>query len=185
PFADQVIDEDATVVQRLDAAGAVLVAKLSLGELAWGDVWTGGRTNNPWDLSEGSSGSSAGSAAAVAAGGVPFAIGSETLGSIMSPSRICGVSGLRPTFGRVSRTGAMALAWTMDKLGPMCRSADCCGIVLAAIAGRDPKELSTTTRTFAWPEKRDAKEKFRVGVIRGSTTSIQPEVRDNFRESVK
>jgi Asp-tRNA(Asn)/Glu-tRNA(Gln) amidotransferase A subunit family amidase len=138
PFAGQRFDRDAAVVRRLDAAGAVLVAKLSLGELAWGDVWTGGRTVNPWDPAEGSSGSSAGSAAAVAAGAVPFAIGSETLGSITSPARICGVTGLRPTFGRVSRDGAMPLSWTMDKLGPMARSAEDCAIVLEAIAGCSP-----------------------------------------------
>ena len=118
----QVIDEDATVVQRLDAAGAVLLAKLTLGELAQGDIWFGGRTNNPWNLAQGSSGSSAGPAAATAASLVAFAIGSETLGSISSPSTRCGVVGLRPTFGRVPRTGAMALSWSMDKLGPMARS---------------------------------------------------------------
>lgn len=163
-FAEQVVDTDATVVQRLDAAGAVLVAKLSLGELAWGDVWTGGRTNNPWDPSEGSSGSSAGSAAAVAAGGVPFAIGSETLGSILSPSRICGVTGFRPTFGLVSRHGAMALSWSMDKLGPMCRSASDAALVLAAIAGPDGHDDSVTGPPFAVPAE-TAMEGWRIGVV--------------------
>lgn len=123
-FEQQVLDEDATVVKRLDAAGAVLVAKLSLGALAMGDQWFGGMTRNPWKLDEGSSGSSAGSAAAVAAGGVPFALGSETYGSISSPSTRCGTTGLRPTFGRVPRTGAMPLSWTMDKLGPLTRTVE-------------------------------------------------------------
>jgi Asp-tRNA(Asn)/Glu-tRNA(Gln) amidotransferase A subunit family amidase len=163
-FADQIVDIDATVVQRLDAAGAVLVAKLSLGELAWGDVWSGGRTNNPWDPSEGSSGSSAGSAAAVAAGGVPFAIGSETLGSILSPSRICGVTGFRPTFGRVSRHGAMALSWSMDKLGPMCRSASDAALVLAAITGPDGLDDSVTGPPFAVPAD-TAMEGWRIGIV--------------------
>ncbi|MEI6357421.1 MAG: amidase, partial [Verrucomicrobiota bacterium] len=121
PFTNQVPDADATVIRKLDAAGAVLVAKLSLGELAMGDVWFGGMTRNPWSPTNGSSGSSAGSAAAVAAGLVPFAIGSETLGSIVSPATVCGVTGLRPTFGRVSRTGAMTLCWSLDKLGPLAR----------------------------------------------------------------
>ena len=120
------LDLDAAVVERLDEAGAVLVAKLSVGALAWGDVWFGGMTRNPWNTEEGSSGSSAGSGAAVAAGLVGFAIGTETLGSIVSPSTRCRVTGLRPTFGRVSRHGAMALAWTMDKIGPMCRSVEDC-----------------------------------------------------------
>ncbi len=143
PFADQVIDADATVVRRLDEAGAVLLAKLSLGELAWGDVWFGGMTRNPWKPEEGSSGSSAGPAAAVAAGGVVFAIGSETLGSIVSPSARCGCSSLRPTFGRVSRAGAMALSWSMDKLGPMARSARDAALVFAAIAGEDAADDAT------------------------------------------
>ena len=122
PYEHQTIDEDATVVQRLDAAGAVLVAKLTLGALAQGDVWFGGMTRNPWKPDQGSSGSSAGPASATSAGCVGFSIGSETLGSISSPSTRCGVTGLRPTFGRVPRTGAMALSWSMDKLGPLCRS---------------------------------------------------------------
>ncbi|MCB0746837.1 MAG: amidase, partial [Ignavibacteriae bacterium] len=116
PYKDQFIDEDATVIKKLEEAGAVLVAKLTLGALAWGDVWFGGKTKNPWDITEGSSGSSAGPASATAAGLVPFAIGTETWGSIVSPSTVCGVSGLRPTYGRVSRTGAMALSWSMDKI---------------------------------------------------------------------
>jgi len=143
PFQDQVIDLDAAVVERLDEAGAVLVAKLTLGALAWGDVWYGGKTRNPWNPERGSSGSSAGPAAAVAAGGVVFAIGSETFGSIVSPSARCGNSSIRPTFGRVSRHGAMALSWSLDKLGPMCRSARDAALVLEAINGHDPRDQST------------------------------------------
>jgi len=143
PYREQVLDADAAVVRRLDEAGAVLVAKLTLGALAWGDVWFGGRTRNPWSPEQGSSGSSAGSASAVAAGGVPFAIGSETLGSIVSPSDRCGCSSLRPSFGRVSRAGAMALSWSMDKLGPLCRSATDAAIVFAAIEGADPADPGT------------------------------------------
>jgi Asp-tRNA(Asn)/Glu-tRNA(Gln) amidotransferase A subunit family amidase len=150
PFREQVIDDDATVVQRLDAAGAVLVAKLTLGELAQGDIWFGGRTNNPWKLDQGSSGSSAGSSAATAAGLVAFAIGSETLGSISSPATRCGVTGLRPTFGRVPRTGAMALSWTMDKLGPLCRTVEDCALVLDAIRGPDGKDPTVVAVPFAW-----------------------------------
>lgn len=137
PFRHQVFDEDAAVIRRLEQAGAVLVAKLSLGELAMDDVWFGAQTKNPWDISQGSSGSSAGSAAATAAGLVGFAIGSETLGSILAPCCRCAVSGLRPTFGRVSTAGAMALAWSMDKLGPICRSAADCDLVFRAICNSD------------------------------------------------
>ncbi|CAN5477916.1 amidase [soil metagenome] len=143
-FADREHDFDAAAIQRLDAAGAVLVAKLSLGELAWGDVWFGGMTRNPWNLDQGASGSSAGPGAAVAAGMVPFAIGSETLGSIVSPSTRNGVTGLRPTFGRVSTRGAMALSWSMDKLGPMTRSALDAAIVMEALRGPDPEARDQT-----------------------------------------
>ena len=138
----QTFDTDAAVVQRLNAAGAVLVAKLTTGEMAFGDQWAGGRTNNPWNLSEGSSGSSAGSAAATAAGLVGFAIGTDTGGSILSPAVRCGIVGLRPTFGRVSRSGVMAAGTTLDKVGPMCRHAQDCAIVLQAIAGGDVNDLS-------------------------------------------
>lgn len=137
PFKDQVMDEDATVIKKLEEAGAVLVAKTSVGELAWGDVWFGGMTRNPWNLKEGSSGSSAGSASATSAGLVAFSIGTETWGSIVSPSTRCGVTGLRPTFGRVSRSGVMALSWTMDKIGPICRKVEDCAIVFNAIIGSD------------------------------------------------
>jgi len=147
-FEKQTFDEDATVVQRLDEAGAVLVAKLTLGALAMGDKWFGGRTRNPWNPAQGSSGSSAGPGSAVSAGCVGFAIGSETLGSISSPSTRCGITGLRPTFGLVPRTGAMALSWTMDKLGPMCRSAHDCMLVLNEIAGPDGPDLSAAPIRF-------------------------------------
>ena len=133
PYKDQMLDLDATVVQRLTDAGAVLVAKLSMGALAQGGVWFGGSTKNPWNTDRSSSGSSAGPGSATAAGLVGFAIGTETLGSIISPSTTNGVVGLRPTYGRVSRYGAMALSWTMDKIGPMCRSVEDCAAVFAAI----------------------------------------------------
>jgi Asp-tRNA(Asn)/Glu-tRNA(Gln) amidotransferase A subunit family amidase len=149
-YKDQVLDTTATVVERLDAAGAVLVAKLSLGELAQGDVWHGGTTKNPWNLEQGSSGSSAGPASATAAGLVPFTIGSETLGSIVSPSTRCGVTGLRPTFGAVSRAGAMALSWSMDKLGPICRSVEDCALVYDAIRGPDGKDHTVRPAGFSW-----------------------------------
>jgi len=137
PYKDQMIDKDATVITKLEDAGAVLVAKLTMGALAWGDVWFGGMTRNPWDTTSGSSGSSAGPASAVSAGLVPFAIGTETWGSIVSPSTVCGTTGLRPTYGRVSRTGAMALSWSMDKIGPICRSAEDLVIVFNTIYGPD------------------------------------------------
>jgi Asp-tRNA(Asn)/Glu-tRNA(Gln) amidotransferase A subunit family amidase len=136
-FKDQIASITSPVITKLDEAGAVLIAKLSLGELAWGDVWYGEKTRNPWNTDTGSSGSSAGSASATAAGLVAFAIGSETWGSIVSPSTVCGVTGLRPTYGRVSRTGAMALSWSMDKIGPLCRTAQDAAIVLNAISGID------------------------------------------------
>ena len=137
PFKDQRIDEDATVIKKLENAGAVLCAKLTMGALAMGDVWFGGMTRNPWDATQGSSGSSAGSASSVSAGLLPFAIGTETWGSIVSPSTICGTTGLRPTYGRVSRTGAMALCWSMDKIGPICRNAEDLVIVFKTIQGQD------------------------------------------------
>ena len=148
PYKDQMIDENATVVKKLEEAGAVLVAKLTLGALAWGDVWFGGMTKNPWNLEEGSSGSSAGSGSTTAAGLVAFAIGTETLGSIVSPSTRCGVTGLRPTFGRVSRAGAMALSWSMDKIGPMCRTVEDCAIVFNAIYGPDGLDQSLIDLPF-------------------------------------
>ncbi|HID33689.1 MAG TPA: amidase [Anaerolineae bacterium] len=164
PYKDQIIDDDAAVVTRLDEAGAVLTAKLSMGALAWGDVWFGGKTRTPWNLEEGASGSSAGSAAAVAAGLVGFSIGTETWGSIVSPATRNGVTGLRPTFGRVSRHGAMALSWTMDKIGPMCRSAEDCAQVFAAIHGRDDRDPVTVDKPFPWPPARDARD-LRLGYL--------------------
>ena len=143
PFKNRVPDRDAAVVSRLNDAGAVLVAKLTMGALAYGDIWFGGRTNNPWNLEQGSSGSSAGSAASVAAGLCAFTLGTETYGSIMSPSTRCGATGFRPTFGRVSRAGAMALCWSLDNVGPICRSASDCASVLDAIAGPDPADEAT------------------------------------------
>jgi Asp-tRNA(Asn)/Glu-tRNA(Gln) amidotransferase A subunit family amidase len=164
-FENQVIDEDATVVQRLDAAGAVLVAKLTLGALAEGDVWFGGKTRNPWNPAQGSSGSSAGPASAMAAGCVAFSIGSETLGSISSPSTRCGCTGLRPTFGLVPRTGAMALSWSMDKLGPICRAVEDCALVLDAIYGPDGKDRAVKNAAFNWDAELDLR-KLRVGYLK-------------------
>ncbi len=172
-FEHQSFDEDATVVQRLDAAGAVLIAKFSLGALAMGDKWFGGRTRNPWNPAQGSSGSSAGSASAVAAGCVGFAIGSETLGSISSPSTRCGCSGLRPSFGLVPRTGAMALSWTMDKLGPICRSVDDCALVLDVIHGPDGKDLSAAMASFDWNPGLDWKQ-LRIGYFKNDFDPLQP-----------
>ncbi|XBH01095.1 amidase [Singulisphaera sp. Ch08] len=162
PFKDRVIDEKATVAARLEEAGAVLVAKLTLGALAQGDRWFGGMTRSPWDPRRGSSGSSAGSAASVAAGLVGFAIGSETLGSIVSPCKACGASGLRPTFGRVSRHGCMSLSWSMDKLGPIARSMEDCALVLDAIHGFDGLDPSAVDHPFAWPPQVDLRG-LRVG----------------------
>jgi Asp-tRNA(Asn)/Glu-tRNA(Gln) amidotransferase A subunit family amidase len=172
-FEHQQFDEDATVVQRLDAAGAVLVAKLTLGALAMGDKWYGGRTRNPWNPNQGSSGSSAGPASAVAAGCVAFAIGSETLGSISSPSTRCGVTGLRPTFGFVPRTGAMALSWTMDKLGPITRSAEDCALVLGAICGPDGKDTSVTQASFEWDRRVDW-QSLRIGYLKSEFDPPEP-----------
>lgn len=163
-FEHQMIDEDATVVQRLDAAGAILIAKLTLGALALGDVWYGGLTRNPWRTEQGSSGSSAGPASATAAGCVAFSIGSETLGSIASPSTRCGCTGLRPTFGLVPRTGAMALSWSMDKLGPICRSVEDCAIVLDAIHGPDGHDRTVHPSAFNWDASIDWRA-LRVGVL--------------------
>jgi len=164
PYKDQVRPEKATVVELLENAGAVLVAKTTLGALAQGDVWFGGTTKNPWLTTQGSSGSSAGSASSVAAGCVGFAIGTETLGSIVSPSTRCGATGLRPTFGRVSRAGAMALAWSMDKIGALSRSVEDLGLVFSAIHGADAKDASAVDRPFGWPLKRDIKT-LRIGYL--------------------
>jgi Asp-tRNA(Asn)/Glu-tRNA(Gln) amidotransferase A subunit family amidase len=162
PYKNQVIDEDAYVYNRLKDAGAVLVAKFTLGALAMGDYWYGGRTKNPWNLKTGSSGSSAGSASATVAGLVPFAIGTETWGSIISPSSTCGATGLRPTFGRISRTGAMALSWSLDKIGPICRSAEDAAIVFSYIHGTDGLDRSAVNIPFNYQPEGDIK-KLRIG----------------------
>jgi Asp-tRNA(Asn)/Glu-tRNA(Gln) amidotransferase A subunit family amidase len=164
-FENQMIEEDATVVKRLDEAGAVLVAKLTLGALAQGDIWFGGVTRNPWNPKQGSSGSSAGPASATAAGCVAFSIGSETLGSISSPSSRCGCTGLRPSFGLVPRTGAMALSWSMDKLGPICRDVEDCALVLNAIYGPDGHDRTVKPAAFNWDATLDWK-KLRVGYLK-------------------
>ena len=164
-FEDQIIDEDATVVKRLDEAGAVLIAKLTLGALAGGDHWFGGITRNPWNTEQGSSGSSAGPASATSAGCVAFSIGSETGGSISSPSTKCGVTGYRPTFGFVPRTGAMTLSWTMDKLGPICRSVEDCALVMQAIWGPDGQDEACRNAWFQWNADFDWK-KLRIGYLK-------------------
>ena len=174
-FEDQHFEEDAEVVKRLDAAGAVLIAKLALGALAQGDLWgypagsgkAGARCRNPWNPKQGSSGSSAGSASATAAGCVGFAIGTETLGSISSPSTRCGTTGLRPSFGLVPRTGAMALSWTMDKIGPICRTVEDCALVLSAIYGPDGHDLSVQPAAFNWNSGFDWRT-LRVGYIKSA-----------------
>ncbi len=165
PFKDQEINEDATVITKLEEAGGVLCAKLSMGALAWGDVWYGGKTRNPWNINEGSSGSSAGSASAVSAGLLPFAIGTETYGSIVSPSTVCGTTGLRPTYGRVSRTGAMALSWSMDKIGPICRTAEDLAIVFNAINGLDGIDQTLYDVPFNYSPKIDFKG-LKVGYLK-------------------
>ena len=165
PFKDQRLEENATVYKKLRDAGAVLVAKLSMGALAMGDVWFGGTTKNPWDLEQGSSGSSAGSASATVAGLVGFSIGTETYGSIVSPSTRCGASGLRPTFGRVSRAGAMALSWTMDKIGPICRTARGCAMVFDAIQGPDQIDLTVRDVPFNYNARADVSQ-LKVGYFK-------------------
>jgi Asp-tRNA(Asn)/Glu-tRNA(Gln) amidotransferase A subunit family amidase len=164
PYKDQIIDKDSTVVKRLEEAGAVLVAKLTMGALAMGDVWYGGKTKNPWNLEQGSSGSSAGPAAATSAGLVAFAIGTETLGSIVSPATRCGVTGLRPSYGRVSRYGSMALSWSMDKIGPICRTVEDCALVFHAIYGPDGKDLTIINAPFGWDPSSDLHQ-IRVGYL--------------------
>jgi len=190
PYKDQTFDRDATVVERLGAAGAVLVAKLSMVELAGGlgydraDAAFNGPGLNPWNTAYWSGGSSSGPGAAVASGCVCFAIGSETSGSILTPAAFCGVTGLRPTYGLVSRHGAMALAWTLDKLGPMGRSADDCAIVLAAIAGADPLDESSLKHGFDYGEHAPHGRRPRLAVPKGVVEKVQPEVRKNFEDAL-
>ena len=171
PFKDRSFDYDASVVEMLREAGAVLIAKLTTGELAAGDQWFGGRTNSPWDPAQGSSGSSAGPGSATAAGCVGFAIGTETSGSILSPAARNGLAGLRPTFGRISRYGVMALSWTQDRLGPMCRYAEDCAIVMQAIARPDGRDMSVSDIPFNWNAQLDIKT-LRVGYIKESFDDI-------------
>ena len=191
PFRGQTFDYDATVVERLEAAGAVLVAKLAMVELAGGmgyrqpNASFTGPGISPWGVGAWSGGSSSGSGSAVAAGLVPFAIGSETWGSILSPAANCGVSGLRPTYGRVSRHGAMALCWTLDKLGPLALTADDCGIVLDSIAGPDPRDPTTATRPFHYDGGEERGRRFRFGVIRDVAATAEDAVRDAFASSLE
>ena len=166
-YQDQMIEEEASVVEILRDAGAVLLAKLTTGELAQGDQWFGGQTKNPWNLSEGSSGSSAGPASATAGGLVAFGIGSETSGSILSPSARCGVTGLRPTFGRISRYGVMTLSWTQDRLGPLCRYAEDCAMVMSVVAKPDGRDLSVSELPFNWNPRLDIR-KLRVGYLKAA-----------------
>ncbi len=190
PFREQRFDYDAAVIRRLREAGAVLVGKLATVELAGGMGYTQpdaaftGAGKNPWNPEFWSGGSSNGPGSAVAAGLVPFALGTETWGSIITPSAFCGVSGLRPSFGRVSRFGAMPLSWSLDKVGPMGLTADDCGIVLEAIAGPDPADPTTVDRPFRW-EPPDPGRRFRVGVLKGAAENAQPEVAQNFEASLR
>lgn len=190
PLANQEFADDATVVRQLREAGAVLVAKLAMVEIAGGlgyeqaDAALTGPGLNPWNVEHWAGGSSSGSGAAVAAALVPFAIGSETSGSIVTPAAYCGVSGLRPTYGRVSRHGAMALTWSFDRLGPMARTADDCGLILAAIAGHDPLDDTTSERSYEYRPKDNA-EPFKLAVLAGVADGIQPEVAENFHRSVE
>jgi Asp-tRNA(Asn)/Glu-tRNA(Gln) amidotransferase A subunit family amidase len=167
-FKDQSFDYDASVVEMLRDAGAVLIAKLTTGELASGDQWFGGQTKSPWNLSQGSSGSSAGPSSATAAGCVAFGIGTETSGSILSPAARCGLAGLRPTFGRISRYGVMALSWTQDRLGPICRYAEDCAIVMQAVAKPDGRDMSVSDIPFNWNPQLVDVRKLRVGILQAS-----------------
>jgi Asp-tRNA(Asn)/Glu-tRNA(Gln) amidotransferase A subunit family amidase len=180
PYKEQVIEEDAYVYTRLKEAGAVLIAKFTLGALAMGDKWYGGRTNNPWNTKYGSSGSSAGSAAATVAGLVPFAIGTETLGSIISPSHTCGATGLRPTFGSISRTGAMTLSWSLDKAGPICRSAEDAAVVFAFIHGTDGKDASAVNMPFNYNPKTNIK-KLKIGYAKNHFDRITDSTRNEWK----
>jgi aspartyl-tRNA(Asn)/glutamyl-tRNA(Gln) amidotransferase subunit A len=195
PYKDQVFDYDATVVARFREAGAVLLAKLAMVELAGGfgynnaDASFTGPGRTPWNTEYWSGGSSSGPGAATSSALVAFSVGSETSGSIITPSSFCGLSGLRPTYGRISRHGAMALSWTLDKLGPMCRTADDCGLVLSAIAGHDPLDPTSAKLAFAYgasgtkgPGKHG--KAFKIGVIKGSADKVQPEVKKNFEEAL-
>ncbi len=190
PFRNQTFDYDATVVKKLGEAGATLSAKLAMIELAGGmgyrqpNASFTGPPRNPWNRNTWTGGSSSGSGAAVSAGLVPFAIGSETWGSILSPANNCGVAGLRPTYGRVSRHGAMALCWTLDKLGPLCLTADDCGLVLEAVAGADHNDPTTNDQPFKYDDDAPM-DGFRLAVIKGVTDNVEDEVLANFEEALK
>jgi len=184
PYTNQVFDFDATVVKRLEAAGAVLVAKTTLGELAMGETWFGGMTRNPWNLKQGSSGSSAGSVAGTAAGLFAFGIGSETLGSIVSPCDRCGLTGLRPTYGRVSRAGAMTLSWSMDKIGPVCRTVEDCALVFNAIYGPDGVDQTLYDAPFNYDPKTNLK-KLRVGYLKADFEKEKGERKENDEATLK
>ncbi|WP_240905041.1 amidase [Flagellimonas oceani] len=184
PYKDQIIDETATVVKKLEDAGAILVAKLVSGALARGDVWFDGKTKNPWDTTQGASGSSAGSGSATSAGLVPFALGTETLGSITSPSTRNGVTGLRPTYGRVSRHGVMSLSWSMDKVGPLGRNAEDCAIVFEAIQGKDKNDLTTVDLPFGVDWKKDFK-KLKVAYLKKDIEEDTTQTGDNLRNALK
>ncbi|MFT6828849.1 MAG: Asp-tRNA(Asn)/Glu-tRNA(Gln) amidotransferase A subunit family amidase, partial [Roseivirga sp.] len=182
PYQNQMINYTSTVVNKLEAQGAVLVAKLVSGSLARGDVWFGGKTKNPWDLSQGASGSSAGSGSATSAGLVAFALGTETLGSITSPATRNGVTGLRPTYGRVSRYGVMSLSWSMDKVGALCRSAEDCEIVFSAIYGKDPKDPTTNNAPFNHSSK--APNQLKVAYLKKDIDSDSSANGDNLRATL-
>jgi Asp-tRNA(Asn)/Glu-tRNA(Gln) amidotransferase A subunit family amidase len=172
PFQNRVPTQDATVIERLNKAGAVLIAKLSMGALAQGDLWFQGRTKNPWNLEQGSSGSSAGSASSTSAGLVGFSLGTETLGSIVSPSTQCGTAGLRPTYGRISRHGAMALSWTMDKIGPICRGVEDLALVLHTVYGPDGHDRTVGADPFHWEPRRPLRG-MKIGVLQSAFDRMQ------------
>jgi Asp-tRNA(Asn)/Glu-tRNA(Gln) amidotransferase A subunit family amidase len=184
PYTNQIFSSDATVIKRLDQAGAVLIAKTTLGELAMGETWFGGMTRNPWNLKEGSSGSSAGTCAATSAGLLPFGIGTETLGSIVSPCDRCGVTGLRPSYGRVSRTGAMALSWSMDKIGPICRTVEDCAIVFNVIHGPDGVDPTLYDAAFNYDPQLNLK-KLRIGFLEKDFGKEKGERKDNNEAALK
>ena len=183
PYKNQQINHTATVIKKLEDAGAVLIAKLVSGALARGDVWFGGKTKNPWDLKQGASGSSAGSGSATSAGLVGFSLGTETLGSITSPSTRNGVSGLRPTYGRVSRDGVMSLSWSMDKVGPICRSAEDCAIVFETIRGKDPLDVTTQFAGFAYESNIDI-TKLKIGYLDKEIKKDTTNSGDNLRNAL-
>jgi len=183
PYQNQVIDYDATVVERLEKAGAVLLAKLSMGALAQGGLWFGGMTKTPWNTEQTSSGSSAGSASATSAGLVGFALGTETLGSIVSPSVRCGVAGLRPTYGRVSRYGAMGLSWTMDKVGPLCRSVEDCALVLKEIYGPDGRDLTVGDVPFDW-DPGIPLSRLRIGLLQKDFEALKDEEKAVYEKAL-